>query len=73
MNAYHMTGYANQYLVKNGGEEEYDECSHRLRKAHPDGGEIDVSNEPVVDGHIPQTPICANLGGIPPISVENFN
>ena len=30
MDAYHMTGYTNQHLVKNGREEEYNECSRRL-------------------------------------------
>ena len=56
--------YANQHHMKNRREEEYDECRRHLGWAHPDGGEIDVSDGLAVDGHISLPPKCADLRAI---------
>mmetsp|Transcript_28426 Transcript_28426/g.60205 ORF Transcript_28426/g.60205 Transcript_28426/m.60205 type:complete len:259 (-) Transcript_28426:1781-2557(-) len=71
VHAHHVTRHAYQHLVHDGRYKEYHEGGARLREAHSDGREVGMADEPVVDRHVPKPPVRADLGGVPPILVEN--
>ncbi|EJK76676.1 hypothetical protein THAOC_01553, partial [Thalassiosira oceanica] len=53
----HVAGYADEDLVHHGREEEDHERGAALGHAYSDAGEVHVSDEPVVDRHIPEPPV----------------
>ena len=63
----HVQRQPHQHLVEDGADEEDTAGRHGLGHAVPDGRVVDMPEQPLVHRHVPQPPVVADCGCIPPV------
>lgn len=62
--------YAHQIFMKECTDKEHNNRSGRFAVAHVHHGNVQMANAPSMHRHIPCTPKCVRIVGIPPVTVE---
>lgn len=60
-----------EVLVEEGTEEEHGDGGHGPGIAEVDHGNVEMSDAPLVDGHVPGAPEDVNVVGVPPVVVKD--
>mmetsp|Transcript_15397 Transcript_15397/g.24939 ORF Transcript_15397/g.24939 Transcript_15397/m.24939 type:complete len:90 (-) Transcript_15397:222-491(-) len=57
--------------MHNGRKQEHNKSCGCFRKVVSDAGEVQMSDEPVVDWKVPKPPVGRHFRAVPPVLVEN--